>query len=145
AMLEGGADVVQFILSQIDIESLDHLETKKLIKFLLDRIEEGMSIDANSLMDEIRDDSLRRLIADIVFNKYTISKRWEKAASDAERVPQQIAEEALYFMKRERLQKVAEDNLRQLKEASKRGENVERFLERNKQILEEIQALEKQK
>ncbi len=145
AMLEGGPDAVQFILSQIDIESLDHPETKKLIKLLLDRIEEGMSIDANSLMDETRDDSLRRLIADIVFHKYTISKRWEKAASDTERVPQQIAEEALYFIKREKLQKIAEDNLRQLKEASKRGENVDRYLERNKQILDEIKALEKMK
>lgn len=143
AMLEGGSDVVQFILSQIDIGSLDHPETKKMIKLLLDRIEEGMSIDANSLMDETRDDSLRRLIADIVFNKYTISKRWEKAASDTERMPQQIAEEALNFIKREKLQKIAEDNLRQLKEASKRGENVDRYLERNKQILDEIKSLEK--
>lgn len=143
AMLEGGADVVQFILSQIDIESLDHPETKKLIKLLLDRIEEGMSVDANALMDETKDDSLRRLIADIVFNKYTISNRWEKASSDTERAPQQIAEEALSFIKREQLQKIAEDNLRQLKEASKRGENVDRYLERNKQLLDEIKSLEK--
>ena len=56
--------------------------------------------------------------------------------------PRIIAEDALGILRRRSLERIIDENQRELKAASKRGENVMPFLERHQQLLGEMKQLE---
>jgi DNA primase len=143
AMLDGGADVVNFVFERISIEEFIHPQSRILVAYLLDRVNEGKEIHPNVIVNEIEDANMRRMVADVIFNKYQLSKRWENSKTQLEEAdPRIIAEDALGKLRRMSLERIIDENQRELKAASKRGENVIPFLERHQQLLGEMKQLE---
>jgi len=46
-----------------------------------------MSVEPTSLIDELKSPAQRRLVADAVFNKYSVSKAWKDSQSHPRPIP----------------------------------------------------------
>ncbi len=142
AMLEGRADVVTMIFQQVSPEEFSHPQARSLAYFVKDVWELGGGVDSARLMNEVEDEDAKRLIADLVFNKYELSKGWKKSGveiTEADTV--EVARDAMTFLRRRALERRMEDNERQLKEAAGRPDDESILLSRQKQLLEEMKAL----
>jgi DNA primase len=143
AMLDGGMDVVKFVFNHLAIDDFTHPQAKIISSQLLQYMEEGSEVDASQLVNKMQDPEQRRLLAEVVFSKYQLSKGWEEAKVQIEQAdPMKVASDALMVLRRRALEKMMEENQQQLKSASQRGEDALPFLERNKQLHEEMKALE---
>ncbi len=139
ALLEGGNEVLKLNIDSIIPEEFTHPLTKNLLEILLNYFEEGKSIDPSTLIDETNDIEQQRLIAEIAFSKYQLSKGWDESGISIERAdPKEIAIYAINMIRRKNLERLTAENQRDLQEASQRGEDVLPFLERHKRFIQEL-------
>ena len=140
AMLEGGMDVVKMISQHITLDDFTHPQSKALAEILFNHLEEGQPFDSSALINEIEDQSYQKLIAEVIFSKYQLSKGWSVEVEQAN--PMKIAADVLIVLKRQAVERKIEENQRLLKEASQKGENVTPFLERHQRLFGEMKNLE---
>jgi hypothetical protein len=77
AMIEGGREIVQYVFDQIGLEEFRHPDSRALAAQLLVKFEEGAEVSATSVIGSLEDPALQRYVADIVFDKYQLSSKWE--------------------------------------------------------------------
>ena len=143
AMLDGGPDVVKFVFDHVSVEDFTNSQSRSLAVNLLNRVAGGAPVDASLLVNELQDSPQRRLIADLVFAKYQLSKGWDEKGTVIEQATaQKIASDAILSIKRQIIEKRIEENLRALKEASRQGEDILPFMRRNDELRAEIKDLE---
>lgn len=143
AIFDGGPDVVAFVREHLRPDDFTHPHTRSLITFLFDRVDAGESIEPGVITNELDDESLRQLVADVVFDKYSLSKRWHESDQHADRAePMTLALDALRSMARSSLERLKDENQELLREASRKGEDVMPYLERDRQLLEDKKALD---
>ncbi|MBI4546858.1 MAG: DNA primase [Ignavibacteriae bacterium] len=143
AMVDGGKDVVQFVFQHVTTDDFTNPHSKTLAAHLLQKVEEGEELDPSSLVDEIEDSVQKRLLAEVIFSRYQLSKGWSESGANIEQAdPQKVASDALVVLRRRTLEKMIEENQRLLRNASQSGENVIPFLERHQQLLEGMKELE---
>jgi DNA primase len=144
AMIEGGRDVIEMVFREMDAGELEHPRTRALAEFLARKIETGTSFEPSLLVDEIQDPMERRLVAELVFSRYQLSKGWnERVIEFGKADPKLSASDAIIAIRCRRLEKRLEENKSTLTEVSRRGENVNQYLERNALLLDEIRELRK--
>jgi DNA primase len=143
SMLEGGSEVVHLIFDRIQLEDFTHPQSRALAATIMDRIEHGGEVDPSQIINEIEEPLQRRLIAEMVFTKYHLSKGWDDGRTETERAdPRRVASDAIAVMRRHSIEQLIEANQRTLKEASRRGDDVLPLLERHQQLLAEMKHLE---
>jgi DNA primase len=142
SILEGGESILRFVLQLVTPDDLTFPEARRIYNLLWFRIEHGLSIEPRIIMDEIDDQQLRNLIADIVFSKYQLSAGWEESGVSVERGdPQKIVTDAIVAMKKRRLKIAIEENRKSLKEASLHGLDVTPFLKRNTELMVQMSEI----
>ncbi len=142
AMVEGGQEVIMMVFNEIEPSDFTHPLAKQLAEFLSRKIETGSSLEPSLLIDDVPDPVLRRLIAELVFSKYQLSRGWEERdAGTSKADPMMSAADAIIALRRRKLEIRLEENKRLLKEAAARGEDTHPYLERNNNILDEIREL----
>src|SRR5262249_51029819 len=110
AMLDGGSGVIKIIFEQIGIDSFSHPQARALAASLLHSMEEGEEIDASRLVDEIKEPAQRRLLAEVLFSRYQLSKGWEEAKIQVEQAdPVRIAGGALTALRKRSLERQLEE------------------------------------
>jgi DNA primase len=133
--LESRSDVTQFILSNLSLSDLQDTRIRSLAEMALARIEETGSCDAGSLVNEIQDPALKGLLTEVTLSRYELSKGWRDMEAPIDTAdPFEVARDALLVVKRSALQKQMEENQKQLKEASLRGEDVARFVQHHQDL-----------
>ncbi len=143
-MLEHGNDMVGFIFSHIEKDSFLHPQAQQLVQLILRHAESESAWDANTLIGEVDDGEFRRFVADLVFNKYEISKGWQTIGSAPEEAdPGRIAERCIFIIRRQEIDRLLTENQRKMKEASSRGEDMREFLEHHQSLMNEKKDLEK--
>ena len=140
AMLDGGKDIVTFIFDQITIDNFTHPLARAIAAQLLQQVEEGEDVNPTLLMTQLEDPLHRRLVAEIIFSKYQLSKGWSESQVEQAN-PRMIAADALLRMRRMVLDQLMKENHRLMKEAGERGENTLPYLQRNNQLVEELTKL----
>ena len=143
AMLDGGPEVVKFVFDNLDCEEFSHPRARSLAAFLLKSVEEGKPIDPAMLINEIGDPAERRLVADVVFAKYQLSKGWGEMGNAVEQADaKKIASDAVIAMQRRMLDKQFEENVRAMENAARSGEDQRQYMERNQELLRQKKELE---
>ncbi|OLD63534.1 MAG: hypothetical protein AUI33_12760 [Ignavibacteria bacterium 13_1_40CM_2_61_4] len=92
------------------------------------------------MMNDIGDPAQKRFMAKVVFAKYQLSKRWNDSETE-QASPLRLAEDAVSKLRRRSLDKEFEENLREMKIASKQGRDVGAYQERNQELIGKRNAL----
>jgi DNA primase len=140
AMLEGGAPVVGEIFRQIQIDDFTHPTARALAGYLQARVERGASLDASALVTEIEDPVQKQLVSELVFTRYQILA--QKGEDFRQGDPMKVAEDSLFVLRRNALNRMMKENQLEMKRAIARGEEALPYLERNNQLVTELKELE---
>lgn len=142
AMLEGRGEILTLVFQQISVEDFTDLRARMLASLIKDRWDAEGKLDSSHLMNEMEDDLLRRLVAELLFSKYELSKGWKGSGVDVSQADaMDVARDALAAFSKRALTLHMEENQRLIKEASDRGEDVMPLLARRQQLLEEMKTL----
>lgn len=136
AMLEGAEPVAQLVFGETTPDEFSHPQARALAAIISHRLEEGAPIEPSAMVSDLEDTTLKQLIADIVFNKYQISKGLHIEQAD----PRKLALDALDRLRHERLVRMKKENQQRMREAIQRGEDVMQYLEYNRQLDEELKS-----
>lgn len=143
AMLDGGAETIRYVFENITLDEFTHPSARRIAEHLLRNIEEGIGLEPSQVISSLEDDSLKRIVADVVFSKYTVSKSWDTQGRDiAEAKPEEIARGAVTAIHRKILEKKIEENKKMLTAAGKKGENIDKYLEKHQRYLNQLQELQ---
>jgi DNA primase len=136
AMLNGGSEVVDFVFREISPDAFTHPGARALCARIKDERDVNGVVDASQLLNDLEDENLKRLIAELVFSKYELSEetRARVAPADAE----QLAADALKSLRIRVIEQQIEDNRRRLKEAAARGEDIIGLMEERQKLLENM-------
>ena len=139
---ENRADVMQFILSNLSLSDFQDSRIRNLAEMALARIEETGSCDAGSLVNEIQDPSLKSLLTEVTMSRYELSRGWRDMEVPVETAdPFAVARDALLVVKRSALQRQIEENQKQMREASVRGEEVGSFVQHHQDLARAMKEL----
>ena len=140
AMLDGGSEVVRYVFGHIRADDFTHPHTRAIAASLIHKVEEGEALDASTLVNDIGDPAQRRFMTAVVFAKYQLSKRWNESETE-QASPLRLAEDAVSTLRRRSLDRQFEENLRDMKLASKQGRDVAAYQERNQELIGKRKAL----
>lgn len=148
-MLEGGDEVVDFVFKFISPESFSHKHIATIAGFLNIMRNNGIKIEPSSIYDFIINEDipnkseLQKFLTDIIFSKYEISKRWEEIDQEITYGDAiKIAKDCIRKIFKSELQRKLEQNQFLMKEAQKRNENLNKYLEIHSNILKELKNIE---
>ncbi|HLX12339.1 MAG TPA: toprim domain-containing protein, partial [Bacteroidota bacterium] len=144
AMFDGGAEIVRLVQEHVPLELLTNVQSRIIVEHLFAHLEESQQIDPAILIDELDDTLLKQRVSEIVFSKYHLSKNWDARGVIVEEAnPFTIARDAINALRKRALEKIIEENQSRIKEGSRRGEDITRYLERHKTLNEEMKELVK--
>ena len=148
AMLEGGTEVVGLILKHLGSADFTHPQSKTLVEILFENYDDGKPIDPAVLVNEVSDETLRKIIAEVIFSKYQMSK---EAVADGRFQPADpllIAIDSILKIKELAGKQKLEEIQKQQKTASLRGEDTSSYSAHAEQLRIqtsiEIETLRKQ-
>jgi DNA primase len=120
-MLVHKSEAISFVFNSITVDHFVHPLSRAVVDLILRQ--EGDAWDATSLLDQATDPSLKNYVAGLLSSRYEISKRWASFGSEPEEAdPQRVAEDAIFRLKTEVLDRRIEELYRQMK--SGEGMNV---------------------
>ncbi|MBI4810088.1 MAG: hypothetical protein HY800_01310, partial [Ignavibacteriales bacterium] len=135
--------VVKLFAATILPDDLSHPDIRKLYDLLIQNYEEGISLDPSALIDAVEDPKQRKILAEVVFSKYQLSRGWTESGIEIERAdPIKIAADVFNLLKRRMVERMIEENQQKLKEASKRGDNIIPYMEQHRQLLQKKKEIE---
>lgn len=142
ALLEGGSEIAAIVFQHITLEDFSHPEARTLARMIKEVWDTEGAIDSSRMMTGIEDQDVRRLIAELMFSKYELSKGWKTSGVDVVQADaQEIAKDAIAAFRKRALVLRLEDNQRRIEEASKHGEDVMGLLAQRQQLLDEMKTL----
>jgi DNA primase len=147
AIIDGGIDTADFVFQNFSPTQFSHPVARNLaihIKLVRDSQNQfdGQlildSITASETESDVDQENMKRLLAELQFSKYELSKRWEESGSDVSKGDTlQIAKDALKVIRKQTIQKLLETNQQLMKEAKIRGEDLTPYMMRNNELLSE--------
>jgi DNA primase len=143
ALLEGRNDVAKIVFEQITVADFAHPQARRLAELIKDRWDVEGTIDSSHLLNEVEEEPMRRLIAELVFSKYEISKGWKASGVDVTQADAlDMVKDAISDFRRRTLMRKLEENQRHIREASDRGEDVVPLLGRRQELLTSLKTLD---
>jgi hypothetical protein len=143
AMLEAGPALIRFVFTHLTADAFQHPLARRAVDAILRHAgSEGSegSWKPSVIIDALEDEDMRRLIAEISMSKFAISRNWTEVT---EADPWVVAEAGILRLKVLDLDNRITENLRRLREAQQRGDDVMAFKEesiRLQKLKKEIQT-----
>ncbi len=123
AMLEQGPSMVTFVFSRVSPDAFTHGRARAIVDLLQGHVQRGDAWDANSIINELEAQPLKRLVSDLVFSKYEISRGWAEIGSlPPEPDPQAIVERSIVRLRLLQIDRQLREEFRRMKQAEGRGE-----------------------
>lgn len=137
-MLEQGAPMAKFVLEHVKTDVFQNPGARQIVQRMTGRLERDATWDSRTLTDGSPDEDLSRLIADILFNKYEISKGW---GTIEEPDPWKVAEQAIVRIREDELDQLINDAFKHLRDAQTRGEDGRKYHEQILTLQQEKKEL----
>jgi DNA primase len=143
SLLEGDSNMISFVAQAVEVKEFQHPLARSLYASLLERWKSGRSTDPKILVNELEDEAQIKMVTEILFSAYNLSRGWtERGVDIAQGDPQKIAEDAITGIRRKSLEKEIEENQRLLRVSAGRSESSLPYLENHKRLLAELKNLE---
>ncbi len=143
-MVEHGPDLINHVLAGLSLTEFDGETSQRVLQFLMNQADEKAVWDPAGLLDTTSDEDLKRVITDLLFNKYEISKGWgERDAAPEEVDPRQIADQCIRLKKQQAIEGLIRANQEMLQGATARGEDRGPFVEKLRDLTKEKHLLKK--
>jgi DNA primase len=139
-MLEVGPPMIAFVTTHIPPSAFTDPLARRTAELIAQSAGTGPGWDAPTLLDNVEDASLRQFIADIVFNRYELSKGWS-ALEDPD--PWLIAERSILRVKAVVLDGLIADNHARMKTAERDGADLGPYRETHLRLQSEKKELQK--
>jgi DNA primase len=138
-MFSKDRELCDFIFLHIPPEDLTNEKTQIIAKTIQRELERGIQPEEEYLINILEDEDLRNLLAELVFEKYKISKSWNynPAEESITEVNWKIAEDLIKKFKSDYLEKQIYKNQVQLKSAVDMDE-IKKLMEIDKMLKQEI-------
>ncbi len=139
-MLEVGPPMVAFVATHVPPASFTDPLARRTAELLGKHAAAGGQWDVPAFLDTLDDPSLRAFIADIMFNRYELSRGWS-ALDDPD--PWLIAEACILRVKAAVLDGLIAENHRQMKMAEQEGADLGPYREAHTRLQGEKKELQK--
>jgi DNA primase len=124
-LLEGGEEAAKFVFAHITLEMFESPQARDLARRILAFLERTKLWDAGRFVDTLDEDSLRRIVSDLLVVRYDISKAW---AAYGTRPPEpdiwKIARDAISILRMRVLDAKITQTYEALRHAESQGEDV---------------------
>ncbi len=145
AMLSGGTQTITYVFDTLSLDEFTHPTARKIAGELQRLMEEGEEPDPSRLFNSLENEAMKQTVAQIVFSRYALSKSWEEQGIEiGEADAGLVARGAIIAIRRRAIEKAMEENQKKMREASRRGENVDDYLRRHQEYLTRLQELQRQ-
>jgi len=143
-MIGHGPEMIRFVLQRLSPEDFTNEAARRVLELLVERSEIRGAWDSAGLLDSTTDESIKALIAGLVFDDAEISKGWaERDARPEEVDPRVIVERCIERKKQEMLDQHIAENQNSMKAASSRGEDLRPYLQEHQKLMKQRQELRK--
>jgi DNA primase len=143
-MLEHGHTMAQFVFSHVGPELFTHPAARAVITLIESHGSNPWEV--NALINEIDNPGLRRLVTDIVFTRYDISKGWAQIGSEPhEPTPEEVAEASIIVLQRREIDRKIAGLFQQLKSAGAGGEELAGLQQQILQLQRDRKELQSKK
>ncbi len=139
-MLEVGPPMIAFVTTHVPPSAFADPLARRAAELIAAHAGKDTPWDVPSLLDEAGDDSLRKFIADIVFNRYELSRGWT-ALEDPD--PWQIAERSILRVKEVALDGLIAENHARMRDAEREGADLGPYRETHQRLQNEKKELRK--
>ncbi len=143
AVMEDPKEMIPFVFRNIQPENFTHPSSRTIAELILNLFDETGDADPNRLMEMMKEDEGKSIIANITFNRYQLSERWNKIGSrTSETRLYEIALGAVKTLKKKQLEKELAHNHIAMKNASISGSDSIPYLKRQKEILNALKEVD---
>jgi DNA primase len=139
-MLDMGPPMITFVTTHIPPAAFTDPLARRTAELIVEYAATGAAWDVPALLDGADDPSLRKFIADIVFNKYEVSRGWS-ALDDPD--PWLIAERSILRVKAGVLDALIAENHARMKDAEREGGDLGPCRETHLRLQNEKKELQK--
>lgn len=135
--------IIPFVFKYLQPGEFTHRFSKRLSALLLDIFNERGTIEVNTLMNVVDDERLKMIIANIAFNRYELSEKWNNIGARLEETRLfEIAFGAIKSIKRKNLERELESIRKEMNSAALRGEDAVPFLKLQQESLKKLKELD---
>ncbi len=143
AVFEDPKEIIPFVFRDVSPDDFSHPSSKKIAHVLLSYFDEHGALEVNDLLDLISDESTKTIIANIAFNRYQLSDRWNSIGSRmSDSRLYEIALGAIKTMKKKKFEQELNQNRLQMKNASVNDQDTMPFLKRQQEILAKLKEVD---
>ncbi|MEW5799637.1 MAG: DNA primase [Bacteroidota bacterium] len=143
AIFEDPREMIPFIFRDVQPSDFSHPVAQKIALTMLNYFDEHGEIEVNQILAMVENEKERSILANIAFNRYQLSERWNEIGSKMhESRLYEIALGAVKTMKKKKLEKELNDNRLQMKNASLTGGDTMAFLKRQQEIIAKLQEID---
>jgi DNA primase len=139
-MLDVGPPMISFVTTHIPPAAFADPLARRTAELIVEYAGTGAAWDVPALLDTAEEPSLRKFIADIVFNKYELSRGWS-ALDDPD--PWLIAERSILRVKAGVLDGLIAENHARMKEAEREGADLGPYRDTHLRLQNEKKELQK--
>jgi DNA primase len=139
-MIEVGPAMIAFVTTHVPPSAFTDPLARRTAELLAPYASSESALDVPALLDTLEDASLRQFIADIMFNRYELSKGWS-ALEDPD--PWLIAERSILRVKAVILDALIAENHARMKDAERDGADIGPFRETHLRLQNEKKELQK--
>ncbi|MBP1654373.1 MAG: primase [Bacteroidetes bacterium] len=139
-VLEQGKPMADYVFSRIPPGSFTHPHARALAERL--SMEQAAGWDVTSFLDHIDDDSVRRLVTDLVMSRYDISRGWsDHGVAPREADPADVVRASILTLRMQDIDRRLRGELALLQAAEDRGESLDEHHERIAALQQEKRTL----
>ncbi|MBI2429710.1 MAG: DNA primase [Ignavibacteriales bacterium] len=143
AIFEDPREMIPFIFRDVQPSDFSHPVAQRIALTVLTYFDEHGEIEVNQILTMVENEKERAILADIAFNRYQLSERWNLIGSKMhESRLYEIALGAIKSLKKKKFEKELNDNRLQMKNASLTGADTMPFLKRQQEIIAKLQEIE---
>ncbi len=145
-MFEGNKELIEFILLHIPPEDFTSEHSRTIAQLIQNELEQGNLPEGNIIINKLEDDELKKLVAEIIFEKHKVSESWINnfVPDSSDEVKWKIAEDHIKKFKVEYLENQIAKNQSQLKSAIDL-EEIKKLMELDKLLKQEILKIKSMK
>lgn len=143
ALFEDPKEMVPFIFRDIQPSEFSHPASRVIAEAVLEYFDEHQTVDVNQLLTKIDSEKEKTIVANIAFNRYQLSERWNEVGSKFHDTRlYEIALGAIKTMRKKKLEKELNENRIQMKNAALTGADTMPFLKRQQEIFSKLKEVE---
>jgi len=142
-MLEGNPEVIEFVLSHIEIDNFTNPDARTLLELIQQHYGEFEGNLSHALLEMELDSNIKNLLSELMLARYTLSHGWQDMEIEIDEAnPFLVARDAVVAFHRRLIKQQIELNKEALKEATLVGESATPFLQRQQELLQQLKRIE---